>query len=49
MSMWGGRFTGEMDEAMRRFNDSFAFDRRLYRADVRGSIAYARALGGLAC
>jgi argininosuccinate lyase len=44
MSMWGGRFTGEMDEAMRRFNDSFAFDRRLYRADVRGSIAYARAL-----
>jgi len=44
MSMWGGRFTGEMDEAMRRLNDSFAFDRRLYRADVRGSIAYAGAL-----
>lgn len=44
MSMWGGRFTGEMDEAMRRFNASFAFDRRLYRADVRGSIAYAGAL-----
>jgi argininosuccinate lyase len=44
MSMWGGRFTGEMDEAMRQFNDSFAFDRRLYRADVRGSVAYAGAL-----
>ncbi|HEC23625.1 MAG TPA: argininosuccinate lyase, partial [Chloroflexi bacterium] len=29
---------------MRRFNDSFAFDRRLYAADIRGSIAYARAL-----
>ena len=44
MAMWGGRFTGEMDEAMRSFNDSFAFDRRLYRADVQGSIAYAGAL-----
>jgi argininosuccinate lyase len=44
MTMWGGRFTGEIDEAMRRFNNSFAFDRRLYRADVQGSIAYARAL-----
>jgi argininosuccinate lyase len=44
MTLWGGRFTEATDEAMRRFNDSIAFDRRLYAADVRGSIAYARAL-----
>jgi argininosuccinate lyase len=44
MTLWGGRFTGATDEAMRRFNDSIAFDRRLYAADVQGSIAYARAL-----
>jgi argininosuccinate lyase len=29
---------------MRRFNDSFRFDRRLYAADIAGSIAYAGAL-----
>jgi argininosuccinate lyase len=44
MTLWGGRFSGAPDEAMRRFNDSIAFDRRLYSADVRGSVAYARAL-----
>jgi argininosuccinate lyase len=42
--MWGGRFDAQPDEAMRRFNDSFRFDRRLYAVDIRGSIAYARAL-----
>ena len=44
MRLWGGRFSGETDEQMRRFNDSFAFDRRLYAADIQGSIAYAGAL-----
>ncbi len=44
MRLWGGRFEGETDEAMRRFNDSFAFDHRLYAADIRGSAAYAGAL-----
>jgi argininosuccinate lyase/amino-acid N-acetyltransferase len=29
---------------LRRFNDSFAFDRELFDADVRGSLAWARAL-----
>jgi len=29
---------------MRRFGDSFGFDRRLYAADIEGSMAYARAL-----
>jgi argininosuccinate lyase len=29
---------------MQRFNDSIAFDRRMYGADIQGSIAYASAL-----
>jgi len=44
MTLWGGRFEGETDGLMRRFNDSFGFDRRLYAADIEGSIAYAGAL-----
>jgi len=44
MTLWGGRFRGETDKLMRRFNDSIGFDQRLYAADVKGSIAYARAL-----
>ena len=44
MVLWGGRFAVAMDELMRRFNDSIGFDRRLYGADIRGSIAYAEAL-----
>lgn len=42
--LWGGRFDSLPAEAMRRFNDSFAFDRRLYAADIEASIAYAGAL-----
>jgi argininosuccinate lyase len=42
--LWGGRFTATGDEMMQRFNDSIAFDRRLYEADIRGSTAYAAAL-----
>ena len=42
--MWGGRFSKRMDEAFARLNASFGFDRRLYDADIRGSIAYAQAL-----
>jgi len=44
MTLWGGRFSGESDAIMRQFNDSFSFDRRLYRCDIKGSIAYAAAL-----
>jgi len=43
--LWGGRFTAPPSEALRRFNDSFAFDRELLPHDVAGSIAWARALG----
>jgi argininosuccinate lyase len=44
MTLWGGRFKTETGELMRRLNDSIGFDRRLYAADVLGSIAYAGAL-----
>jgi argininosuccinate lyase len=44
MGLWGGRFAGQVDALMRRFGDSIGFDRRMAAADVRGSMAYARAL-----
>ena len=43
--LWGGRFTGATDPLMERFNNSISFDKRLWRADIAGSVAYARALG----
>ncbi|MBI3942810.1 MAG: argininosuccinate lyase [Chloroflexi bacterium] len=42
--MWGGRFQGETDERMWRFNASIRFDWRLWRADIQGSRAWARGL-----
>ena len=42
--LWGGRFAAPPSEELRRFNDSFAFDRELLAHDVRGSIAWAAAL-----
>ncbi|MEQ1643714.1 MAG: argininosuccinate lyase [Pyrinomonadaceae bacterium] len=42
--LWGGRFTEKPHETFAEFNDSFRFDRRLFSADVRGSVAHA---GGL--
>lgn len=42
--MWGGRFSGALDERMARFNNSYPFDRRLWDEDIRGSLAWARAL-----
>ena len=44
--MWGGRFSGSLDEHMRRFNDSFPVDRRLWAQDIRGSVAWANGLHG---
>lgn len=43
--LWGGRFTAGPAEVLRRFNDSFAFDRALLAEDVLGSIAWAEELG----
>lgn len=44
MALWGGRFEFEPDEAMRRLNDSLPFDKRMYKQDIQGSIAYTYAL-----
>jgi len=43
--LWGGRYTGATDALMWRFNASIDVDKRLAEVDVRGSVAYARALG----
>jgi argininosuccinate lyase len=43
-NLWGGRFSGSADPAFARFNRSFDFDRRLFAADVRASIAHCDAL-----
>ncbi len=42
--LWGGRFTEGADPAAERFTASLAFDRRLWPHDVRGSVAWAKAL-----
>ena len=39
-----GRFEKDMDEAAEMYLSSIAFDRRLYREDIKGSIAHARML-----
>ena len=44
MKLWGGRFEGNPDDLMERFNASIGFDWRLWAADIKGSMAYARAL-----
>ena len=42
--LWGGRFTGATDPLMEQFNESLSVDRRMWREDIVGSQAYARAL-----
>ncbi|MSQ31102.1 MAG: argininosuccinate lyase [Dehalococcoidia bacterium] len=42
--LWGGRFSGETNEIVERFNASIDFDRRLYHEDIAGSIAHAHML-----
>lgn len=42
--MAGGRFAKESDPLFREINDSLPFDYRLLRQDIRGSIAWARAI-----
>src|SRR5918993_2632227 len=42
---WGGRFAKAPDRRLETFNASVAFDVRLVREDIRGSIAHARMLG----
>ncbi|KAF5981556.1 argininosuccinate lyase [Fusarium bulbicola] len=41
--LWGGRFTGAIDPLMHKYNASIGYDKALYREDILGSIAFARA------
>jgi argininosuccinate lyase len=41
---WGGRFAGTTDPRIELFTESISFDHRLFRQDIRGSIAHARML-----
>ncbi len=42
--LWGGRFTGSADADFAEYNDSFRFDRRLFAADIRASVAHCNGL-----
>jgi argininosuccinate lyase len=42
---WSGRFSGQTDKGAEAFNASVAFDSRLFRQDIMGSIAHAKMLG----
>jgi argininosuccinate lyase len=41
---WGGRFPQEIDKLTEEFTASISFDKRLFRCDIKGSMAYAEAL-----
>ncbi len=43
--MWAGRFSKELDKRVNDFNSSISFDARMYKQDIRGSIAHATMLG----
>lgn len=42
--LWGGAFSEPSDADLRALQDSISFDKRFYKQDIRGSIAYARAI-----
>ncbi len=42
--LWGGRFSGSTDNLVEKFTASIPFDYRLYKQDIRGSIAHATML-----
>ena len=45
MKLWAGRTDGITDAAADDFNASIRIDRRMYRQDIRGSMAHAAMLG----
>ena len=42
--LWGGRFTGETDPVMEKFNNSINYDKIMWKHDLSGSEKYAAAL-----
>ena len=45
MKLWAGRFTKDTDERVNSFNSSLSFDCRMYKHDIKGSMAHAKMLG----
>ena len=45
MPMWAGRFEKEESELTNEINSSINIDKRLYKEDIRGSIAHVTMLG----
>ena len=43
--LWGGRFSKNTDAFAEGFHSSIAFDSRMFREDITGSIAHAKMLG----
>ncbi len=43
--LWGGRFQKSTDAKVDDFNSSIRFDKRMYKQDIKGSIAHAKMLG----
>ncbi|MBR6563172.1 MAG: argininosuccinate lyase [Clostridia bacterium] len=43
--MWAGRTAGATDKLADDFNSSISFDSRMYRQDIKGSMAHAAMLG----
>lgn len=43
--MWAGRTDGQTDKLADDFNSSISFDSRMYREDIKGSMAHAAMLG----
>lgn len=41
MQLWQGRFQKALDPKTNDFNSSIAFDSRMYKDDIDGSIAHA--------
>lgn len=45
MKLWKGRFSKEAAPETNDFNSSIAFDSRMFKEDIEGSIAHATMLG----
>ena len=43
--MWAGRFQKALDKEADDFNSSIHFDCKMFRQDIRGSMAHAAMLG----
>ena len=45
MKLWSGRFSSDTDALVDELNASIGFDKRMYKEDIKGSMAHARMLG----